>query len=212
MPTSNHNKICDLFFISLLLGIPLSIIGVNVSNASKSAIKPGIIKCDDLKLGDRGYIRGIVIDRKKDQWTYQQVATVAESNSCQTLVKFSPNSKMSGLIRPGAKLKMAVKVESDYQSVLLNDDVSTDNTLIPLNGEVPETQTIVKKLGRSLMPEKGKGWTLYLNPYTDKSAVYHFSAEVAKKIEPNVQQRWYIQPEEIGSKSFTVSDVETIEN
>ena len=119
---------------------------------------------------------------------------------------------MSGLIRPGAKLKMAVKVESDYQSVLLNDDVSTDNTLIPLNGEVPETQTIVKKLGRSLMPEKGKGWTLYLNPYTDKSAVYHFSAEVARKIEPNVQQRWYIQPEEIGSKSFTVSDVETIEN
>ena len=62
------------------------------------------------------------------------------------------------------------------------------------------------------MPEKGKGWTLYLNPYTDKSAVYHFSAEVARKIEPNVQQKWYIQPEEIGSKSFTVSDVETIEN
>lgn len=212
MPTSNHNKICDLFFISLLLGIPLSIIGVNVSNASKSAIKPGIMKCDDLKPGNRGYIRGIVIDRKKDQWTYQQVATVAESNSCQTLVKFSPNSKMSGLIRPGAKLKMAVEVESEYSATLLNDDVSTDKTLIPLNDKVPETQTIVKRLGKSLMPEKGKEWTLYLNRYTNDSAVYHFSAEVARKIEPNVQQRWYIQPEKIGSKSFTVSDVETIEN
>lgn len=203
-----HNKICDLFFISLLLGIPLSIIGVNVSNASKSAIKPGIIKCDDLKVGDKGKIRGIVIDRKKDQWTYQQVATVAESNSCQTLVKFSPNSKMSGLIRPGAKLKMAVEVESEYSATLLNDDVSTDKTLIPLNGKVPETQTIVKKLGKSLMPDRGKSLTIdYDYGYGDS---YYFSKEVAAKLKPNVKQTWYFQ--EQSPKYFVVSDVETIEN
>lgn len=209
MPTTNHNKITELFFISLMLGIPLSIIGVNVSNASKSAIKPGIMKCEELKTGDRGYIRGIVTERKKDEWTNLQVATLAESNSCQTLVKFSENGELAGLIRPGAKLKMAIEVEG-YSSTLLNDDVSEDYTIIPLNGKVPETQTIVKKLSKSAMPEKGKKWTLYSNPYTDNFAIYHFSAEVARKVEANVKQRWYIQPEEIGSKSFIVSDVETI--
>jgi len=210
MNTTNHNKITELFFISLMLGIPLSIIGVNVSNASKTALKPGIMKCEELKTGDRGYIRGIVTERKKDQWTNLQVATLAESNSCQTLVKFSENGKMAGLIRPGAKLKMAVEVESDYSSTLINDDVSEDYTIIPLNGKVPETQTIVKKLSKSVMPKKGKEWRLYLNQYTDNFAVYHFSAEVAKKVKANVKQRWYIQPEEIGSRYFIVSDVETI--
>lgn len=193
-----------------MLGIPLSIIGVNVSNASKTALKPGIMKCEELKTGDRGYIRGIVTERKKDQWTNLQVATLAESNSCHTLVKFSENGELAGLIRPGAKLKMAIAVESDYSSTLLNDDVSKDHTIVPLNGKVPETQTIVKKLSKSAMPEKGKKWTLYSNPYTDNFAIYHFSAEVARKVEANVKQRWYIQPEEIGSKSFIVSDVETI--
>lgn len=107
---TNPHKVRDFFIISMVLAIPLSIMGSHVSNVSKSAIKPGIIKCADLKLGDRGYVRGIVIDRKKDQWTNQQVATLAESNSCSTLVKFSENSKAAGYFRPGAKLKMAVEV------------------------------------------------------------------------------------------------------
>jgi hypothetical protein len=208
---TNPHKVRDFFIISIVLAIPLSIMGSHVSNVSKSALKPGIMKCDDLKVGDRGYTRGIVIERKKDQWTNQQVATLAESNSCQTLIKFSPNSKMSGLIRPGAKLKMAVEVESDYQSVLLNDDVSTDDTLIPLNGKVPETQTIVEKLGDSLMPDRGKSLTINYDPYGFNSASYHFPKEVAAKLRPNVEQKWYFQAKEIGSKSFIVSDVETVD-
>jgi hypothetical protein len=193
----------------MVLAIPLSIMGSHVSNVSKSAIKPGIIKCADLKLGDRGYVRGIVIDRKKDQWTNQQVATLAESNSCSTLVKFSENSKAAGYFRPGAKLKMAVEVESEYQSVLLNDDVSTDDTLIPLDGKVPETQTIVKKLGKSLMPDRGKSLTINYNYGYGNS--YHFPKEVAAKLRPNVRQKWYFQAKEIGMESFIVSDVETVD-
>jgi hypothetical protein len=206
---TNPHKVRDFFIISMVLAIPLSIMGSHVSNVSKSAIKPGIIKCADLKLGDRGYVRGIVIDRKKDQWTNQQVATLAESNSCSTLVKFSENSKAAGYFRPGAKLKMAVEVESEYQSVLLNDDVSTDDTLIPLDGKVPETQTIVKKLGKSLMPDRGKSLTINYNYGYGNS--YHFPKEVAAKLRPNVRQKWYFQAKEIGMESFIVSDVETVD-
>ena len=207
---TNPHKVRDFFIISIVLAIPLSIMGSHVSNVSKSAIKPGIMKCDDLKVGDRGYTRGIVIERKKDQWTNQQVATLAESNSCQTLVKFSPNSKVSGRIRPGAKLKMAIEVESEYQSVLLNDDVSTDDTLIPLDGKVPETQTIVKRLGDSLMPDRGKSLTIDYNYGYGNS--YYFPKEVASKLQPNVKQKWYFQSQGgiKGSEYFVVSDVETI--
>jgi hypothetical protein len=214
MPTSNHKQIRNLFVAAIVLTVPLSVIGSNVSNASKSALKPGIIKCDDLKLKNRGYVgyvRGIVTKREKDKWTYQEVATLAESNSCETPIKFSPNSKMSGLIRPGAKLTMAVKIESEYEYLLLNDNVSTDDTLIPLDGKVPETQTIVEKLGDSLMPDWGKSLTINYDPYGFNPASYHFPEEVAAKLRPNVKQKWYFQAKEIGSKSFIVSDVETVD-
>lgn len=207
MPTSNHNKICDLFFISLLLGIPLSVIGVNVSNASKSALKPGIIKCDDLKPGDKGRIKGTVTKREKDKWTNQLLAVLAEPN-CETVIKFSPNSKVAGRFYPGTKLIVAVHAESEYQSVLLNDDAKEDATILSLDGKLPATQTIVKKLGESLMPDRGKSLTIdYDYGYGDS---YYFPAEVAAKLEPNVEQTWYFQ--EQSPKYFVVSDVETIKN
>lgn len=206
MPTSNHNQIRDLFVAAIVLAIPLSVIGSNVSNASKEAIKPGIIKCDDLKVRDKGYTRGIVIERKKDQWTNQQVATLAESNSCSTLIKFSPNSKVSGRFYPGTKLVVAIEVESDYQSVLLNDDAKEDDTILSLDGKLPATQTIVKKLGKSLMPDKNKSLTIDYDYGYGNS--YYFSKEVAAKLEPNVTQTWYFQ--EQSPKYFVVSNVETI--
>lgn len=207
MPTSNHNKIKDLFVAAIVLAVPLSIIGVNVSNASKSAIRPGIMKCEELKTGDRGYIRGIVTERKKDQWTNLQVATLAESNSCQTLVKFSENGELAGLIRPGAKLKMAVEVEG-YSSTLLNDDVSEDYTIIDLDGTMPPTQTRTARLGKSLVPTNGK--SLELTYDYGLGDTYFFSKEVARKLEPNVKMKWYFHAREKRSRYFIVSDVEKV--
>ena len=89
------------------------------------------------------------------------------------------------------------------------DDVSTDDTLIPLDGKVPETQTIVKKLGKSLMPDRGKSLTINYNYGYGNS--YHFPKEVAAKLRPNVRQKWYFQAKEIGMESFIVSDVETVD-
>ena len=208
MPTSNHNKITDLLVAAIVLVIPLSIIGVNVSNASKSALKPSIMKCEELKTGDRGYIRGIISERKKDEWTNLQVATLAESNSCQTLVKFSENGELAGLIRPGAKLKMAVEVESDYSSILINDDVSEDYTIIDLDGTMAPTQTRTARLGKSLVPTNGK--SLELTYEYGLGNTYFFSKEVARKLEPNIKMKWYFHAREKRSKYFIVSDVKKV--
>ena len=205
MPTYKHNQIRNLFIAAIVLTVPLSVIGNNVSNASKSALKPGIIKCADLKLGDRGYIRGTVTKRKKDKWTNQQVATLAESNSCETAIKFSPNSNVAGRFYPGTKLVVAVHVESEYQATLLNDDAKEDNTILNLDGSLPPTQTVIKKLDNSLMPNRGEWVTIdYGYGYGNS---YYFSKEVAAKLEPNVEQIWYFQEESPGY--FVVSNVET---
>jgi hypothetical protein len=208
MPTSNHNQIKNLFIVAIVLTVPLSVIGNNVSNASKSALKPGIIKCADLKLGDKGYVRGIVTKREKDKWTNQQVATLAESNSCETAIKFSPNSNVAGRFYPGNKLVVAVHVESEYQATLLNDDAKEDATILNLDGKLPATQTLVKRLDESLMPDKGKSLTIDYNYGYGNS--YYFSKEAAAKLKPNVKQTWYFQ--EQSPKYFVVSNVETIEN
>ena len=207
MPTSNHNQIRDLFIVVIVSVVTLSVIGNNVSNASKSALKPGIIKCADLKPGDRGYIRGIVTKRKKDKWTNQQVATLAEPN-CETRIKFSPNSNVAGRFYPGTKLVVAVHVESEYQATLLNDDAKEDATILSLDGKLPATQTLVKRLDESLMPDKGKSLTIDYNYGYGNS--YYFSKEAAAKLKPNVKQTWYFQ--EQSPKYFVVSNVETIEN
>ena len=208
MPTSNHNQIKNLFIVAIVSVVTLSAIGNNVSNASKSALKPGIIKCADLKLGDKGYVRGIVTKREKDKWTNQQVATLAESNSCETAIKFSPNSNVAGRFYPGTKLVVAVHVESEYQATLLNDDAKEDNTILNLDGSLPPTQTVIKKLDNSLMPNRGKWVTIDYGYWYGSS--YHFPVETAAKLKPNVKQTWYFQ--EQSPKYFVVSNVETIEN
>ena len=154
-----HNQIKNLFIAAIVSVVTLSVIGNNVSNASKSALKPGIIKCADLKPGDRGSVRGIVTKREKDQWTNQQVATLAEPN-CETRIKFSPNSNVAGRFYPGTKLVVAVHVESEYQATLLNDDAKEDNTILNLDGSLPPTQTVIKKLDDSLMPNRGEWVTI----------------------------------------------------
>ena len=204
MPTSNDNQIRDLFIAAIVSVVTLSVIGNNVSNASKSAIKPGIIKCADLKPGDRGYVRGIVTKRKKDKWTNQQVATLAESNSCETAIKFSPNSNVAGRFYPGTKLVVAVHVESEYQATLLNDDAKEDNTILNLDGSLPPTQTVIKKLDDSLMPNRGEWVIDYGYGYGDS---YYFPVGVADKLEPDVKQTWHFQEESPGY--FVVSNVET---
>ena len=148
MPTYKHNQIRNLFIAVIVSVVTLSAIGNNVSNASKSALKPGIIKCADLKPGDRGYVRGIVTKRKKDKWTNQQVATLAESNSCETAIKFSPNSNVAGRFYPGTKLIVAVHVESEYQATLFNNEAKEDNTILNLDGSLQPTQRIIKKLDK----------------------------------------------------------------
>ena len=202
-----HNQIKNLFIVAIVSVVTLSVIGNNVSNASKSALKPGIIKCADLKLGDRGYVRGIVTKREKDQWTKQLVATLAEPN-CETRIKFSPNSNVAGRFYPGNKLVVAVHVESEYQATLLNDDAKEDATILSLDGKLPATQTLVKRLDESLMPDKGKSLTIDYNYGYGNS--YYFSKEAAAKLKPNVKQTWYFQ--EQSPKYFVVSNVETIEN
>jgi hypothetical protein len=206
MPTYKHNQIRNLFIAVIVSVVTLSVIGNNVSNASKSAIKPGIIKCADLKPGDRGYVRGIVTKRKKDKWTNQQVATLAESNSCETAIKFSPNSNVAGRFYPGTKLVVAVHVESEYQATLLNDDAKEDNTILNLDGSLPPTQRITKKLGDSLMPTN-KGKWLTINYGYGYGGSYYFPVGVADKLEPDVEQIWYFQEESTGY--FVVSNVET---
>jgi hypothetical protein len=199
------------FFVTTIVFVPCLLLLANtVSEQSKKVMKPGIMKCDELRSGDRGYIRGVVTERKQSQYSWNQEVTLAESNSCSTIVTFSPNSKMSGLLRPGNKLKVAVKVDSDYSASLLNDDVSTDYTVLDENGELPPTQTIVKKLGKSLMPDRGKSLTINFDVYTSNSASYHFPKEVARKLVPNQKMKWYFQAEEKGSRSFIVSDVELV--
>lgn len=208
-PQSSHNKLKDLFFAAAISIPCFFLVGSQVNQASNSILKDQL-KCEELETGDRGYIRGIVTERKKSQWTNQQEATLAESNSCSTIVTFSPNDKAAGFFRPGAKLKVAVKVDSDYSTSLLNSDVKRDYTIIGLDGTLPETQTIVQTLHKGLLPNKGKSWQLNFNygmgPY------FYFPKEVVAKLKPNVKQKWYYHAEVKGSKSFIVSDVETIEN
>jgi hypothetical protein len=102
---------------------------------------------------------------------------------------------------------VAVHVESEYQSVLLNDDAKEDDTILSLDGKLPATQTIVKKLGESVMPDRNKSWRLDYDYGYGNS--YYFPAEVVNKLRPNVKQKWYFQ--EQSPKYFVVSDVETID-
>lgn len=210
-PQSTHNKLKDLFFAAAISIPCFFLVGSQVNQASNSILK-NQLKCEELKTGDRGYIRGIVTERKQSRWNWNQEATLAESNSCSTIVTFSPNDKAAGFFRPGAKLKVAVKVDSDYSANLLNSDVKRDYTIIGLDGTLPETQTTTQKLSENIMPKKGKGWRLILNPYASNYAEYNFTKEVVAKLKPNVKQKWYYHAETEGSKSFIVSDVETIEN
>lgn len=210
-PQSNHNKIKDLFFATVIAVPCFFLVGNQVNQTSNSILKEQL-KCEELETGNRGYIRGIVTERKKSQWSNQQEAALAESNSCSTIVTFSPNDKAAGFFRPGAKLKVAVKVDSDYSASLLNSNVKRDYTIISLDGTLPKTQTTIKKLAKSLIPDRDKSWTLYLNSDDYNHAVYYFPKEITSKLKPNVKQKWYYHAETENSKSYIVSDVETIEN
>ncbi|MEH2330820.1 hypothetical protein [Nostoc sp.] len=186
--------------ITVALLIPLFMIMNQVAENSKNQIKSNLNLCE-LKVGERGYARGQVISVDKADWGNQLITIGEGTQGCRLTIKTNPNQNAL-LQQIGNRIKVLVKIDTEYSASVIGDTASYDMGVIDTDGSTVPIESTEQKMSADVL-DRFKSYEEVTLNITDQMASYLFSKEILKQIEPHKTYRWYYQTSMSGLRIVT---------
>ncbi|MEH1966771.1 hypothetical protein [Nostoc sp.] len=183
--------------ITVALLIPLFMIMNKVADNSKTQVKANIDICE-LIPGERGFARGQVISIEKADWG-NKIVTIGEgAQGCRISIKTNPNKNIL-LQQIGNRIKVLIKVDTEYSTTAIGDTAKEDRTVIGADGSTVPIESVEEKINSNLLERLKKYEEARLH-ITDEMVSYVFTKDILNQIEPSKMYKWYYQTDLGGSR------------
>ena len=186
--------------LSVVVLLPLLMLTGASSEHSKKQIKDNLDFCKELQVNNRGYVRGIVTEVKRDDWNARNYYSTISNNQCEFTILHRSHYMLR---KPGTRVKALVEIDSESSGILLFNKVTEDLTVVDTTGSVPKVKTVKQTVPKRITD---KMWgKQYFTIHTRKTS-YKFPAHVISKVKPDIEQTWHYQEGEFSNP--VVVDVE----
>jgi len=173
--------------LSCAVMLPLLMLTGASSEHSKKQIKSNLEFCKPLQTNNRGFVKGIITQVRRDDWNTGIFYSTISNNQCEFTISHKDHFMLR---KPGTRVKALIEVESKSSGTLLFDKVTEDLTVVDTTGNVPEVKTVQYTVPKNITDKmRGKK---YFTIHT-REASYEFPEHVIKKVKPNIKQTWYYQ-------------------
>lgn len=179
--------------LSLAVLLPLLMLTGASSEHSKKQIRENLDFCKELQVNNRGYVKGIVTNVRRDDWNAKNFYSTISNNQCDFTI-LHRNHYM--LRKPGTRVKALVEVESEFSGNLLFNKVTEDLTVVDTTGNVPEVKTVKQTVPKRITD---KMWNKKYFTIHTREASYEFPEHVISEVKPDIEQTWYYQKGEFSN-------------
>jgi hypothetical protein len=176
--------------VSALIAVPLLGIVNGVAENSKNQVKANLNICK-AEAGERGFVRGQVISVDKTDWSNQKVVIGEGIEGCRLTINTNPNKNFV-LLHVGNRVKVLVKMDTDYSASPIGDNAKEDISVIGADGNIVPVESTERRLNADLLNRLKKFDKATLN-VTNENTTYTFTKDILKEIRPGKTYRWYYQ-------------------
>jgi len=176
--------------VSALIAVPLLGIVNGVAENSKNQVKANLNICK-AEAGERGFVRGQVISVDKTDWSNQKVVIGEGIEGCRLTINTNPNKNFV-LLHVGNRVKVLVKMDTDYSASPIGDNAKEDISVIGADGNIVPVESTERRLNADLLNRLKKFDKATLN-VTNENTTYTFTKDILKEIKPGKTYRWYYQ-------------------